>query len=130
MPLTETVVDGQPGHAILHTEERTAVNLAQSTADSAKAAATAAQTTADGKYTKPATGIPEADLDSATRAKLTAAGLANVRWLEWKGEPALIRPTSDPNVLYVWIKRDPALPDPPIDATHILQNVDILLRAS
>ncbi len=130
MPLATGIVDGQAGHANLHNEERSTLNTVEVTANQAKTAAATAQTTADGKYSKPTAGIPAADLTTTVQAQLTRADAANVRWLEWKGDPALTRPSTNAAVMYVWVKRDPALADPPIDATHMLQGVDLLLRAS
>ncbi len=130
MPLATGIIDGQAGHANLHNEERTSINTVEATANQAKTAAATAQTTADAKYSKPAAGISAADLTTAVQGQLAAASAANVRWLEWKGDPALTRPTTSTTVTYIWVKRDPALADPPIDATHILQGVDLLLRAA
>ncbi len=105
------------------------VNGLESAVESLKTRVTKVENSNATKYTKPAAGIPSADLTTGVQGQLAAASAANVRWLEWKGDPALTRPTSDPKVVYVWSKRDPALADPPIDATHILQGVDVLLRA-
>jgi hypothetical protein len=106
------------------------VNGLESAVESLKTRVTNVENSNSTKYTKPGGGIPSADLAAAVQALLAAAGAANVRWLEWKGDPALTRPTTSTAVTYIWVKRDPALADPPIDATHILQGVDILLRAA
>ncbi len=57
-----------------------AADITKALADSAEAKtlARAAQSTADTKYAKPGTGIPETDLDSATQTKLNASSSATI----------------------------------------------------
>ena len=57
-----------------------AADITKALADSAEAKtlAQAAQSTADTKYVKPGTGIPETDLDAATQTKLNASSSATI----------------------------------------------------
>ena len=97
--------------------------------DATVQAADAAQRTANAKYFKPGAGIPQTDLAASVQGTLNKVGLFNLVRVEWLGDPAVVRPTDDPNVVCMWVKRNPAHSDPPTSSTHMLVNVDILLRA-
>ncbi len=128
MPLT--IVEG------LLTKANWVVPYLKPLVDSIETAAGAAQKTANdantlagGKYSKPAPGIPFEHMDQDAQAQLLNGGAANVRKIEWTGDTTTVRPSADPEICYQWIKRDPAVADPPTDGTYMLAGVDILLRA-
>ncbi len=104
-------------------------NTTELEAGLARQAAVEAQTAAGKAYVLASTGIPEEHLSSGVRQKLSAVSTANLQAVEWNGDLATTRPSTSTAIRYVWIKRDPALADPPTDATHMLAGIDVFWRA-
>ena len=81
------------------------------------------------------TGSPVTSVNGDTGAvTLDAADVdavpetAGIQYRTWNdGWP--VRGTVPAGTIVMWIKRDPANPDPPIDATYALDGVDIALLA-
>src|SRR5690606_21515889 len=66
-------VAGRTGTVVLTKNDVGLANV-DNTSDAAKPVSTATQTAINAKYTKPGTGIPEADLSTALQTKINEAG--------------------------------------------------------
>jgi len=77
-------------------------------------------------YILPRGGIAEDDLSADVREALDRARAMNLIELRWEGDPNLVRPTSDPNIKYIWAQWNPAHLPPPTDETHAMAGVDYL----
>jgi len=77
-------------------------------------------------YVKDRGGIPESDLSPTVREALERARAMNLVELRWEGDLNLVRPTSDPNIKYIWAQWNPAHLPPPTDETHAMAGVDYL----
>ncbi len=127
--LDTTIADGDPNHALLHQDANIEVNSLRGRAATLETTVASQASAIATKYTKPAAGIPQADLSAPVQTALNTLGLANFIAVEWTGNTATVRPTDDPTKVVVWIKRDKTLVDPPRDSTHMLVGKDLLLRA-